>query len=198
VPGFTVILLASVLLVGGTAASEFFTARLSLPFFLLGACLFVMGRNFTRTIAFPVLFLIMMIPLPYVIFYKVSFPLQLMSAKLSAKVLGALQIEVMRRGNVLLLPNYALEVVAACSGLRSLMTMLTLALVIAAFTELSLPKKTILVASAVPVAILANTFRLIVTAIGAYTAGAEFADGFMHTASGIIVFTLNDLNFIGK
>lgn len=186
--GLLIIVFASVLLVGGTAASEFFTARLSLPFFILGASLTVMGKNFTLKAAFPVLFLIMMIPLPYIIYYKVTFPLQLLSAKLSAGVLNTITIEVVRRGNMLLLPNYTLEVVAACSGLRSLMTMFTLALIMAAFTELSNIKKLVLVAAAIPVAIVANTFRLVVTAIGAYVMGSEFADGVIHTISGLIVF----------
>jgi exosortase len=186
--GLSLILLSAALLIVGAAASEFFTARLSLPFVLLGAAFFLRGRAFARAVAFPVLFLVMMIPIPYVIYYKVTFPFQLMSARVSAKILGMIGLAVLRRGNVLLLPNYALEVVAACSGLRSLMTMVTIALVIAAFTELGAAKKVILVAAAVPVAIAANTLRLVVTAIGAYTVGAEFADGFLHTMSGIIVF----------
>jgi exosortase len=186
--GFLCISAAVVLLIGGTAASELFTTRISLPLFLIGASLFLMGRSFTAQAAFPLLFLFMMIPLPYIIYYKISFPLQIMSARLSAAVLGALQVSVIRKGNIILLPNYALEVIAACSGLRSMMTMLTLALVLAFFLDVSKTRKAILVACAVPAAIGANTVRLTVTAIGAYAVSPEFADGALHQISGLIVF----------
>lgn len=188
IPGLFLIIIASVLLVGGTAASELFTTRLSLPVFLLGASFLLMGKNFSSRAAFPLLFLFMMIPLPYIIYYKITFPLQLMSARLSAGILQLIQVNVIRKGNILLLPNYSLEVIAACSGLRSLMTMVTLALIFSAFSDLSKSRKVILVACAIPAAIIANTIRLVVTAVGAYTAGSEFADGIMHDISGLIVF----------
>jgi exosortase len=186
--GFLCISAAVVFLIGGTAASELFTARLSLPLFLIGASLFLMGRSFTVRAAFPLLFLFMMIPLPYIIYYKISFPLQLMSARLSAALIGVLQVTVIRKGNIILLPNYALEVVAACSGLRSMMTMLTLALIFAYFLDFSKARKVILIACAVPAAIVANTIRLTVTAIGAYAVSIDFADGALHHLSGLIVF----------
>ncbi len=186
--GLPLILFSAILLVAGTAASELFTARLSFPLMLLGITLFLRGAAFARRAAFPVLFLLMMVPLPYIIYYKMTFPMQLMSAKLSAGILKIIHVSVIRKGNILLLPGYTLEVVAACSGLRSLMTMFTLALIFAAFSPLSLSRKTILVLCAVPVAIAANTIRLVVTALGAYTVGPAFADGPLHELSGLIVF----------
>jgi exosortase len=188
VTGYILIFFASGLLVGGTAASEFFTARLSLPLMLLGLSYVLGGREFVRRARFPLLFLFLMIPLPYIIYYKITFPLQIMSAKLSASLLDFINISVIRRGNILVLPNYELEVVAACSGLRSLMTMITLALVISFFSDLTAVRKTILVICAVPAAIIANTLRLVVTAIGAYSISAQFAEGMLHEISGLIVF----------
>ncbi|MCK4237422.1 MAG: exosortase/archaeosortase family protein [Candidatus Krumholzibacteria bacterium] len=188
IPGLLLVILASIFLVGGTAASELFTMRISLPIFIFGASLFLLGRNFTEKAAFPLLFLFMMVPLPYIIYYKITLPLQLESARLSAGVLNLLEINVIRRGNILLLPNYSLEVVAACSGLRSLMTMFTLSLIFSAFSDISITRKTLLVACAIPAAIAANTFRLVVIAIGAYAVSTEFADGILHEISGLIVF----------
>jgi len=188
VTGYILVLIASGLLVGGTAASEFFTARLSLPLMLVGLSFILGGREFVRYARFPLLFLFMMIPLPYIIYYKITFPMQIMSAKLSASLLHLIQFSVIRRGNILVLPNYELEVVAACSGLRSLMTMITLALVISALSDLSAARKSILVLCAVPAAIAANTLRLVVTAIGAYSISTQFADGLLHEISGLIVF----------
>jgi exosortase len=188
--GWTLILLASLLLIGGTAASELFTARFSLPLMLIGILLVLRGREFVRRAAFPLLFLFMMIPLPYIIYYKLTFPMQLMSAKLSAAFLRSIGVDVIQRGNILSLPNYTLEVVAACSGLRSLMTMITLSLILTAFTEMSVRRKAILAASSVPIAIIANTIRLAVMAIGAYAVSPAFVDGILHEISGLIVFSV--------
>ena len=93
-----------------------------------------------------------------------------------------------RKGNILQLPNYSLEVVAACSGLHSLMTMITLAIVLAAFISTTRVRKVILVALAVPAAVAANTVRLVVTGIGAYAGGPGIAEGTLHEISGLIVF----------
>lgn len=186
--GTIIIVPAAVLLIGGTAASELFTARLSLPAMLLGLLLFFRGKEFVRAAAFPLLFLFMMIPLPYIAYYKLTFPLQLMSAKLSVLVLQTIGLDVIRHGNVLSLPTYTLEVVAACSGLRSLMTMITLALILCAFSGLRMGRKSVLAASSIPIAIAANTIRLAVIAIGAYAVSPSFADGMLHEISGLIVF----------
>ena len=188
VPGLACIALASILLIGGTAASELFTARLSLPVFLVGASLYLGGRRFTGAAGPALLLLFFMIPLPYIIYYKITFPMQLMSARLSTVVLRLLHVDVIRRGNILHLPNYSLEVVAACSGLRSLMTMITLAIVLAAFSAISPVRKVILVTLAIPAAVAANTVRLVVTGIGAYAGGAGIAEGTLHEISGLIVF----------
>jgi exosortase len=188
VTGYMLVLLAAGLLIGGTAASEFFTARLSLPIMLIGFAYSLGGAEFVRRARFPLLFLFMMIPLPYIIYFKITFPMQIMSAKLSTSLLNLLHVAVVRRGNILVLPNYELEVVAACSGLRSLMTMITLALIISAFSDLTTVRKVILVLCAVPAAVIANTLRLTVTAIGAYSISVKFAEGTLHEISGLIVF----------
>ena len=186
--GAALLALASALLVAGTAAAELFTARLSLPIMLFGIVLFLRGAAVARALAFPVLFLFMMVPLPYIIYYRLTFPMQLLSAKLAAGAIHALGIGVIRRGNILVLPNYPLEVVAACSGLRSLMTLVTLALVLCAVSGLGRGRRAILAASSVPIAIAANTVRLALAAVGARVAGPEFADGVLHEISGLIVF----------
>ena len=187
--GAVLIFVAAVLLIGGTAASEIFTERLSLPIMLIGLLLVFKGMKFVRRAAFPLLFLFMMIPLPYIVYYKLTFPLQIMSAKLSALTLRFIGVEVIRHGNILALPTYTLEVVAACSGLRSLMTMITLALVLCAFPGLSGRGKIVLAACSIPIAIASNTIRLVVIAIGAYAISPAFADGTLHEISGLIVFS---------
>jgi exosortase len=186
--GGALMIAAAALLVGGTAASELFTARLSLPFMLIGLLLALKGGEFVRRAAFPLLFLFMMIPLPYILYYKLTFPMQIMSAKLSAYILQSVGLEVIRHGNILSLPTYTFEVVAACSGLRSLMTMVTLALVMCALPGLSGPRRIVLAASSVPIAVAANAIRLAAIAIGASAISPSFADGALHEISGLIVF----------
>lgn len=187
-PGALMIASAAVLLVGGTAASELFTTRLSIPLMIMGSLSLLFGFDLVRRGATAFLLLFMMIPLPYIVYYKVSFPLQLLSARLSAGLVRMLHVPIIRRGNILHLPQYTLEVVAACSGLRSLMTMITLSLVIAAFWRTSNTRKVLLVACSVPIAVAANAIRLVVTAVGAYAVDPAFADGPLHTVSGMIVF----------
>lgn len=187
--GAALMIVAAILLVGGTAASELFTARLSLPIMLIGLLLVFKGMEFVRRAAFPLLFLFMMIPLPYIAYYKLTFPMQIMSAKLSALTLRFIGVEVIRHGNILALPTYTLEVIAACSGLRSLMTMITLALVLCAFPGLNARRKIVLAACSIPIAIAANTIRLVVISIGAYAVSPSFADGTLHEISGLIVFS---------
>ena len=187
--GAALMIVAAILLVGGTAASELFTARLSLPIMLIGLLLVFKGMEFVRRAAFPLLFLFMMIPLPYIAYYKLTFPMQIMSAKLSALTLRFIGVEVIRHGNILALPTYTLEVIAACSGLRSLMTMITLALVLCAFPGLNARRKIVLAACSIPIAIAANTLRLVVISLGAYAVSPSFADGTLHEISGLIVFS---------
>ena len=186
--GFFLMLAAAGMLITGTAAAENFAMRISLPVMLLGAVLFLKGWEFARKAGPPLLFLLLMVPLPYIIYYRITFPMQLMSARLSAGVLSLLRVSVIRRGNILMLPGYTLEVIAACSGLRSLMTMFTISVVFAFFSEMTKGRKLILIALSVPAAIAANTVRLVVTALGAHLVGPAFADGPLHEASGIIVF----------
>ncbi len=186
--GLLLILGSAALLITGTAAAEFFTMRISLPLMILGAVLFLRGWNLTKVAGPPLLLLLLMVPLPYIIYFKITFPMQILSAKLSAGVLTVLRVSVIRKGNILMLPGYTLEVIAACSGLRSLMTMFTLAVVFAFFSDMPNGRKFLLVTLSVPAAIAANTVRLVVTALGAYFIGPGFADGPLHEASGIIVF----------
>jgi exosortase len=187
--GLALIAIAMALLIGGTAASELFTARLSIPVLLLGMSFFIFGRELAYRAAAPLSLLFLMIPLPYIIYYKITFPFQLFNARLSAGLLHVLSISVIRRGNILHLSNYSLEVITACSGLRSMITMIALALIMVMISDISRIRKVVLVFLSVPIAIAANTFRLTAIALGAYAVSPAFADGVLHQISGLMVFT---------
>lgn len=178
-----------VLLLIGVAGAEYFSTRVSMVGVLAGIVLYLTGWRFTREIWFPIAFLLFMIPVPYILYYSATFPLQLFGSKVAAFVIGLLGIPHLRQGNIIHLPdNYSLEVAEACSGLRSLVTLMALAALLAYWTQNSKIKSVILFLSAVPIAIGANVFRITVTAVGAYGISRKIAEDFLHELSGTIVF----------
>lgn len=188
--GFMLICVSLIQLVVGKVGTEFFLQRTSLIPLLLGLILFVFGTSYARKLLLPVLYLLFMIPLPAIIWNKIAFPLQLFSSTLTEHLIHLLGIPVLREGNLLNLAQTTLEVVDACSGLRSLTTMLAMSAALAWFANCSIALKLALFLAAAPIAILANIIRLSATAILASFFGAEVAQGFLHEFSGLVTFAL--------
>ncbi|HYJ45590.1 MAG TPA: archaeosortase/exosortase family protein, partial [Pyrinomonadaceae bacterium] len=198
----------------GTAGAELYVQRMSLLLAVAGVVIYFWGWRLLRLLLVPLFLLFLAIPIPAIIFNKVAFPLQLFASRCAVWVMRLFDIPVLRQGNVIeLMPKGArapkrLEVVEACSGIRSLMTLLTLAVVFAYFTRprdgggddgrsgglLSRIKSygfwrsIILVASAIPIAILTNAMRVSGTGVLAHYYGTEVADGFFHSFSGWVVY----------
>jgi exosortase len=170
--------------------TEYFLQRTSLILALLGLVLFFLGWQHFKRLFIPLGYLIFMVPLPAIIWNKIAFPMQLFASYLTEKVVSLLGIPVYREGNVMHLAQTTLEVVAACSGLRSLVTMFALSGALAFVSTLPAGKKWILFLSAAPIAIFANITRLTATALMATKIGADAAQGFLHEFSGILVFLL--------
>jgi len=189
-PGLLVILAGLGQLIVGKIGSEFFLQRTSLLVVLFGIALFLLGWQYFKMLFLPLAYLIFMIPLPAIIWNKIAFPMQLFSSYLTEQVVSTLGIPIYREGNVMHLAQTTLEVVAACSGLRSLVTMFALSGALALLSTLTAKKKIILFFSAAPIAIFANTVRLTATALMATEIGAAAAQGFLHEFSGIVVFVL--------
>ena len=122
--GFAIMLFAIGLRVLGMVGAELFIARLSLVILICGIVLFLAGGQALRSISFPIGYLLFMIPLPAIVYYQLTFPLQLWASRLGASGLVALGIHTVREGNLLVLPNCTLNVVEACSGIRSLLSLL--------------------------------------------------------------------------
>ena len=174
----------------GILGAELFLTRSSLIGVLAGAVLFVWGRDHFRILLFPLAFLLFMIPLPAIVFNQIAFPLQLLASRLGETAIATAGIPVLREGNVLQLPNITLEVVEACSGIRSLVSLLMLGVVLGYFTEPRTPGRVIIALAAIPIAIVANATRVAGTGLASHWAGPAAAEGFFHTFSGWIMFVI--------
>jgi exosortase len=195
--GLLVVIAGLTLLVVAKIGSELFVQRFSLLIVLLGLTLFLLGWGYLKILAFAIAYLVFMIPLPAIIWNKIAFPMQLFGSYLTEQVIYFLGIPVFREGNVLHLAETTLEVVAACSGLRSLVTMFALSGALVFFVELSPIRKCLLFLSAAPIAIFANIVRLTATAILASQFGSGVAHGFLHDFSGLLIFALGLSLLIG-
>jgi exosortase len=165
-----------------------FVDRIAMMVCLVGGLAFIFGWARMKVMAFPTAFLLLMIPIPAVLFNPVAFPLQLLSSRFGEWTLVACQVPVLREGNVIQLANTSLEVAEACSGIRSLISLLSLAIVYGYFAESRIRVRVVLALLAVPVAIAANAFRVAGTGLAAHYYGAEVAEGFFHSFSGWLVF----------
>ncbi len=186
--GFPVMLGAIVLLLAGTLGAELFVSRSSLLFLFGGMILFFAGWKMLRAVAFPLLFLVLMIPLPALIYNQVTFPLQLLASRLASNSLELFGVPVLREGNVLVLPNYSLEVVEACSGIRSLMSLIALAVAYGYFVEKRLWARITLVVLIVPIAVASNALRVVGAGVVTYFWGPQYAEGFFHFFQGWLIF----------
>jgi exosortase len=188
--GLALIVASLLVRLAGVLGSDLFLSRISLIGVLAGTIWFVWGQRHVRILAFPILFLLLMIPLPAVIFNQLAFPLQLFASRVGETAIAAAGIPVLREGNVLHLPAATLEVAEACSGIRSLVSLVMLAIVLGYFTGQGARGRTVLALAAIPIAIIANAARVAGTAMSAEWIGPEAAQGFFHTFSGWLMFVV--------
>lgn len=170
--------------------SEYFNMRLSLVVLLAGMVLFLFGSRILKSVALPLGYLVFMVPIPYIIYDMVAFPLKLFVTKVSVGVLKLSGVIVMREGNIIMFPATTLEVADACSGIRSLLSLLALAVAYSFFISLSVRNRVLLIVSALPIAIFTNALRVIVTGFLAQWWGSKAAEGFFHEFAGLAVFAL--------
>ena len=210
--GGAVVILGLLGLWAGVAGAELYTQRLSLLLLLVGTVIYFWGARLLRFLLVPFGLLFLALPIPAIVFNRIAFPLQLFASRCAVWSMSVLGIPVLRQGNIIELKplnsfgTKKLEVVEACSGIRSLMTLITLAVVFAYFTHTpsDVPpgsnkrfawlksygfwRSTIIVISAVPIAILTNAFRVSGTGVLAHYYGTEVADGFFHSFSGWAIY----------
>lgn len=178
----------------GSLGAELYLSRVAFVGTLAGLIVYFLGWQFLRKLAFPVAFLLFMIPLPVIAYNELVFPLQLLASRFATSVLDVLNLfPVVREGNILALPHSRLEVVEACSGIRSLMSLTALALGYGYLGEKNRWIRAVLAIAMVPLAVVSNGLRVVVTAIMAYYIGLERAEGALHSFSGWLIFIVATL-----
>jgi exosortase len=186
--GLVLVLGSLTLFAAGILAAELFITRISFVFLITSLIIFIFGYAYASALALPLGFLLFMVPLPQLIFNAVALPLQLFASQLAISVLQAVNLPALREGNVILLPNAALEVAEACSGLRSMISLGATSVLLAVLSVRGTWWRVALVASSVVMAVLANGARIAGTGLLAYRYGPTAAEGFFHGFSGWIVF----------
>lgn len=187
--GLAVVILAGLMSVVATLGVELFTARLSFVVALVGTVLFLGGTQWIKILSFPLALLLFMIPIPAIIYSALTLRLQMLASELGEILITAMGIPVLREGNTLKLPSQTLDIVDACSGIRSLLSLLFLSLIYAYFMDKKVWMRWALLAATVPIAIGANGIRVAVTGLLSEI-DTKLASGVYHEAEGYIVFVV--------
>lgn len=178
-------------LIVGNLGAELFLSRTSLLFLVSGMIILFLGWEWFRAALFPWAFLFLMIPIPKIIYNQITLPLQFLASRVASSWLSLLSVPVLREGNIIHLPVMDLEVVEACSGIRSLLSLFTLAIIYGYFMDQSKARRILLALAAVPIAVLANGFRVMGTGLMAQYWSPDKAEGFFHLFQGWLVFLIS-------
>jgi exosortase len=185
--GLVILLFAMFALTVGVLSSEFFLPRISLLLLICGMVVFLAGWEYLFAVSFPLAFLILMVP-SSTIFVQVTFPLQILASKTATFFLALAGVPVAREGNIHLLSNARMEVAEACSGIQSLFSLFTLAIVYGLLVETEIGMRVLLALAAIPISVLANALRISATGLVLQHWGIERAQGSFHIFSGWLIF----------
>ncbi len=186
--GTGLVLLSLMVYITGIYGAELFLARLSGIMLLFGLVWTFAGWRMLRVLQFPLLCLLLALPFPAVIFNQITFPLQLLASRTASAILPLMNVPVLREGNVIELPMMKLEVAEACSGIRSLMSLFTVAVIYGYLLESSTWRRTLLALASIPIAVAANALRIVGTGLCVQFWDPEKAMGFFHEFSGWLMF----------
>ena len=189
--GVAVIAFGLAVLLLGEYGAQLFLQRISLIIVLTGLLLCFGGWRVCRELRFAVLVLLLAIPIPAIVFNQITVPLQIFASKAASALLPLFGVPVLREGNVIELPSMKLEVAEACSGIRSLLSLSTLAVLYGYFLEKSILRRTVLVLFSVPIAITANAARILGTGLCVQYWDPDEALGFFHEFSGWVIFLVS-------
>ncbi len=189
--GLAILSVGLAVLVVGVLGAELFLSRISLLLVIAGLVVGFYGWRYFRAILFPWAFLVLMVPIPAIIFSQITFPLQLLASQFAASVLRLLGVPVLREGNILNLPAMPLDVAEACSGIRSLLSLTTLAIIYGYLMETRISIRIVLALASIPIAIFANGLRIVGTGLLVQYWDADKANGFFHEFQGWLIFLVS-------
>ena len=186
--GLLIVAFALLVLVIGVLGAELFLSRISLLLLIAGLVIFFRGWRWFRAVLFPWAFLILMIPIPAIVFAQITFPLQILASKVAAALLPMAGVPVLREGNVIFLPAMPLEIAEACSGIRSLLSLTALAIIYGYLSETRIWVRVVLALASIPIAVATNSLRIVGTGLLVQYWDPDKAEGFFHTFSGWLIF----------
>jgi exosortase len=189
--GVPLIVFGLIVVVLGVYGADLFLSRISFLILVSGLIWTFLGRPMLHALSFPLFILLLAIPFPAIVFNQITFPLQLLASRLASVILPLLGVPVLLEGNVIELPVMKLEVAEACSGIRSLMSLFTLAVFYGYFLERTTRRRVILALASIPIAIAANTARIVGTGLCVQYWDPEKALGFFHEFSGWVMFVIS-------
>jgi exosortase len=189
--GIPLVVVSIAILILGVYGVDLFTARISFVFLLAGLIWTLFGWEMLRELRFPLLVLVLAIPFPTILFNKITFPLQLFASRIASSILPMLGVPVLLEGNVIQLPVMKLEVAEACSGIRSLMSLFTLAVFYGYFLERTTRRRILLAIASIPIAVAANVLRIVGTGLCVQYWDPTKALGFFHEFSGWVMFVIS-------
>ena len=189
--GLGLVVFALIVLILGVYGVELFTSRMSFILLLTGLIWTFFGWAMLKALRFPLLVLVLAIPFPAIVFNQITFPLQLLASRIASDILPVLGVPTLHEGNVIELPVMKLEVAEACSGIRSLMSLFTLAVFYGYFLERTTKRRVLLALASIPIAVAANVVRIVGTGLCVQYWDPEKALGFFHEFSGWVIFVIS-------
>jgi len=189
--GIGVVVLGLMVLLLGVYGAELFLSRVSLVIVLAGLVLCFGGGRLLQELRYALLVLLLAIPIPAIIFNQITLPLQILASQLGSALLPVFGVPVLREGNVIALPAMKLEVAEACSGIRSLVSLLTLSVIYGYFVEKSVSRRVLLALASIPIAIAANAVRILGTGLCVQYWDPDKAMGLFHEFSGWMIFVVS-------
>jgi exosortase len=189
--GVPAIALGLLVLFTGVFGADLFLSRFSFLLLAVGMTWTLLGSPMVSRTKFILFVLFLAIPFPTLILNRITFPLQLFASEMSSWVLPLLGVPVLRDGNVIQLPAMPLEVAEACSGIRSLMSLFTVAVIFGYFVEKSTWRRTLLAVASLPIAVAANVARIVGTGLCVQYWDPVKALGFFHEFSGWLMFLVS-------
>ncbi len=190
IPGLFLILFSLVAYIAAYYAEISTIASFSLVSLIIGMVIYFFGFPMLKELVFPIAFLLFMIPVPAQIYASLTLPLQLFVSTISSFVSNTIGVPVFRDGNIIQIPDHTLQVVSACSGLRSIVSLLALSAVFGFFTLKSNLLRTILLLSGIPISIFVNIIRILLMIMAFHYFNFDLAKESMHTLFGITIYLL--------